>query len=144
MKAFLISSVIFIVLFSGAKAQNIGDTIISNNTQNLKWKVLYFHITDRCNTCHSIEINLKEVLFANYQDEIDKGIIDVYILNCELPENKDLTEKYKAYGSTLVYTIFEDGKEKSTEDISSWAFQKVYEPEIFAKELKEKINSILK
>lgn len=144
MKAFFISAAIFILLFSGAKAQTIGDTIISNNNKNLELKVFYFHITDRCNTCHSIEINIRKVLFENYQEEINKGIIDVYILNCELPENKNLVKKYEAYGSTTALTVFENGKEKYTEDLSSWAFQKVHKPEVFAKELKEKINLIIK
>lgn len=134
----------FILLILGAKAQSIGDTIIANNSQNLKLKVYYFHITDRCSTCHSIELNFKKVLFDNFQKEIKEGIIDFYVLNCELPENKVLVDKFYAYGSTLVYTVFENGKEKSSEDISSWAFQKVHKPDIFAQELIEKINSVIR
>lgn len=144
MKTFLISLGILISLFSGVKAQTIGDTTITNNPQNLKLKIYYFHITDRCNTCHSIEINFKKVLFENYKKEIEAGIIDVYVLNSDLPKNKELVKKYDAYGSTTVLTTYEDGNENLTEDLSTWAFQKVYKPEIFAKELKEKINSFIK
>jgi len=143
MKAFFISAAILILLSSGAEAQTIGDTIISNNIQNLKLKVYYFHVTDRCNTCYSIEKNIKKVLFENYQEELNKGIIDLYVLNCELPKNKDLVEKFSAYGSTTAISVYEYGKEIAIEDLSSWAFKKIYNPELFAKELKEKINSLI-
>lgn len=143
MKTFLMSIAFFILLLFGADAQTIGDTIISNNEQNLKLKIYYFHVTERCHSCFAIEKNIKKVLFENYLDEINKGIIDLYVLNCELPENKDLVEKFSAYGSTTAISIYEYGKEIGIEDLSNWAFKKVYKPEVFQKELKEKIDSII-
>ncbi len=126
-----------------AFSQGNGDTIISNNPENLKVKVLYFHITHRCNTCMAIEENVRKTLFENFREQIDKGIIDLYILNCELPENQELVEKYGAYGSTLAITTYKDGSESITEDLSNWSFQKVHKPAVFNSELVEKINKLL-
>lgn len=125
-------------------SQKTGDTIISNNASKLKVRVLYFHITNRCHTCYSIEENLRKTLFDNFKPQIDNGIIDLYIVNCEAPENKELAKKYDAYGATLAVTLFENDKEIKSEDLSNWAFQKVNKPEIFISELKDKINEFLK
>jgi len=124
--------------------QKSTDTIISKNLQNLKLKVLYFHITNRCNTCFSIEANVRKTLFDYFINEIDSGLVDLYIMNCELPENAKIVEKYNAYGATLALTSYKNGKELKTEDLSNWAFQKIHNPEIFISEFKIKIQELLK
>lgn len=138
---------IFSVLFFNSiltYSQNVGDTLVSNNPAITKVKVFYFHITDRCHTCTSIEENVRKTLLGNFKNELDSGIIDLQILNCEKIENLALVKKYEAYGSTLAITKFENGKESGTEDLSNWAFQKVAKPDIFISELKLKINEIIK
>ena len=67
----------------------------------------------------------------------------MYILNCEKPENKELVKKYDAYGSTLVLSQYNLGKEGKSEDISNWAFQNVNKPDNFIKGLKQKIKAII-
>lgn len=133
-----------IILSFSSYSQVVGDTVISNNTANLKVKVLYFHITDRCNTCRSIEINVRKTIFDNFKTQLDSGIVDLYIINCELPANKVLSEKYYAYGSTFAITTYKDGKEATTEDLSNWAFKKAAKQDVFVSELTEKINELLK
>lgn len=136
--------VIAIILSLQARAQKTGDTIISNNPQNLKLKVLYFHITNRCNTCFSIEKYVRQTIDTNFAKQLELGFIDLYIINCELPEHKELAKKYDAYGATLAITSYLNGKEDKTEDLSNWAFQKVHKPDIFIGELKSKIEEYLK
>jgi hypothetical protein len=125
-------------------AQKDNDTIIANNPANLKLKVLYFHITNRCNTCRSIEANIRKTLNDHFKNEMETGVVDLYVLNCELPENKDLVKKYDAYGATLALTAVQKGKEIKTEDLTTWAFQKAHSPEVFVAELKSKIEDFLK
>jgi hypothetical protein len=120
------------------------DTIISNNPKNLKLKVLYFHITNRCNTCRSIEANVRKTLNEYFLNDIETGVVDLYVMNCELPENQDLVKKYEAYGATLALTSYMNGKEQKSEDLTNWAFQKVHDQEIFISELKTKIDEYLK
>jgi len=143
MKKLAIISVFLIISFN-IFAQKSNDTIISNNPQNLKLKVLYFHITNRCNTCISIEKYVRQTIDSNFANQIELGIIDLYVMNCELPGNQDLVKKYEAYGATLAITPYINGKEGKTEDLSNWAFQKVHKPEIFMEELKSKINESIK
>lgn len=138
---------ILLILFlynSASFSQTVGDTIISNNPQNLKLKVYYFHITDRCSSCYDIEKNVRATIFSHFTKELKKGVIDLHILNCELPENQKLVKKYTAYGSTFAITKFTDGKELTTEDLSAWAFKKSGNKKVFIKELRKIINSNLK
>jgi len=123
--------------------QTSGDTVISNNSQKLKVKVLYFHITNRCNTCRSIEAAVKKTINDNFKTELDSGIIDLYIINCELPENKVISEKYQAYGATLEVTKM-NGTKEQTEDLTNFAFSKIHDEAIFIEELKSKIQELLK
>ncbi|HPB24931.1 MAG TPA: nitrophenyl compound nitroreductase subunit ArsF family protein [Bacteroidales bacterium] len=135
----------FLLLFSvGVFSQKNNDTIIANNAQNLRLKVFYFHITNRCNTCFSIEKYVRQTIDNNFANQLELGIVDLYILNCELPENRDLVKKYDAYGATLALTSYSNGKEEKSEDLTGWAFKKVHEPNIFISELKAKIEESIK
>jgi hypothetical protein len=125
-------------------AQQTGDTIISNNPQNLKLKVFYFHITNRCHTCMKIEANVRKTLQENFLNQLELGVIDLYILNCELAVNKELAVKYEAYGSTFAITTYERGKEVKTEDLSNWAFGKANNEKLFITELKTKLEDLIK
>lgn len=135
--------VLSLLLTGSLFSQTIGDTVISNNAKNLKIHILYFHITNRCNTCTTIETLVRKTIFENFKTEVDSGIINVSIINCELPENKTISEKYQAYGATLAITKTDGTKEK-TEDLTNWAFQKVHKEDIFISELKNKITELLK
>ena len=133
-----------ILLSMQAMAQQDTDTIISNNPQNLKLKVLYFHITHRCNTCRSIEANVRKTIDTHFKSALENGIIDLYIVNCELPENKELSVKYEAYGATLALTTHLNGSEGKTEDLTSWAFKKAHDEGLFVAELSSKIEKLIK
>ncbi len=126
-------------------AQQNGDTIISNNPQKVKLRVLYFHIEHRCNTCHSIEKYLRKTLFENFKAQIDSGIIDLSIMNCEDPKNAEISKKYDAYGATLAITPYDaNGQELKYEDMTGWAFKTIGNPYLFISQLKEKITTYLK
>jgi hypothetical protein len=134
----------FIVFLSvNLFGQKVADTVISNNPKNLKVKVYYFHITNRCHTCTSIEVNVRKTLFENFSNQLELGILDLYIVNCEMPENLELVKKFEAYGSTLVLSQYNLGKEGKADDISNWAFQKVNKPDDFINGLKHKLKTIL-
>jgi len=140
-------TVIFSILFFSsalAFSQNVGDTLVSNNPAITKVKVFYFHITDRCHTCYSIETNVRKTLFKNFKNELDSGIIDLQILNCEKLENVALVKNYNAYGSTLALTKIENGAEVKIDDITNFAFSKIHDESVFISELKLKIQELLK
>jgi len=143
MRNFLIA---VLIVFTNISFGQVKDSITTdkNIDSTLKVQVYYFHLTNRCHTCISIESELRKTLSANFKNELDNGIIRFAPVNCELPENADLSKKYDAYGATLALTKYADGKELQKEDMTTWAFSKVHSPDIFAKELIQKINEMIK
>ena len=143
MKKLLLSFIIIFLVHQGY-SQQTGDTIISNNPQNLKIMVLYFHITNRCHTCFSIEANVRKTVYDHFKTALDTGAVGLTVMNCELPENAAMVKKYNAYGATLALTSYKNGKEITAVDLTNWAFQKIHDQDVFILELKFKIANLLK
>lgn len=143
-KIILVSIALLLSSLMYSQTTTTGDTIISKNPSNLKLKVIYFHITNRCNTCYAIEKNVRLTMFTHFTSQLDSGVIDLMIVNCELPQNDQLVRKYEAYGSTLVLTSYNNGSEIKSDDISNWSFQKANIPDVFVSDLKTKIEAYLK
>lgn len=112
--------------------------------KNTKALVYYFHITNRCATCTKIEAVTKKILEEQYAKELSNGTIIFKTFNVDLPENKDLVKKYQAYGATLAITHMVTGKEAGIEDLTGMAFQKIGNEELFTKELKAKIDEVIR
>lgn len=118
-------------------------TISAQKAANSKLFVYYFHITQRCATCINIENTTKKVLEQFYQTKIDNGSIHYKAINIDLTENKEISEKYKVYGSTLLLVKIVNNSE-TVEDMTNFAFGKIHHEAIFTQGLKEKIDQLLK
>ena len=83
-------------------------------------EVLYFHGKQRCATCKAIDKHTKEVV------------------------NVELAEKYRVSWSSLYVNKWENGKEERN-DMTRFGFQNARSnTTVFKKELKQKINRLLK
>jgi hypothetical protein len=118
----------------------------TNAKVNSKTKLLvyYFHLTERCNTCRSIEATTKKVLEENFKTELENGTILFEVFNVDLPENKSIAKKYDAYGATLALTPIVQEKETGIVDLTNFAFSKIHTEEVFISELKAKVAEYLK
>ncbi len=118
-------------------------TNVSENP-NLKLQVYYFHSTNRCVTCNSIEENVKQVLDRNFKDEMEQGIIDFKVLNVDEKTNKTLVNEHQAVGAALHLVTLNEGK-KTDNDLTRYAFSySRNQPELFRQGIKDTINSLLK
>jgi hypothetical protein len=107
-------------------------------------EVLYFHATHRCPTCISIEANTRKTLETNFAKEMNDGKIKLTVLNAEEEKNKQIAEKYGAYGATLILVKTSGGKEIS-EDMTNFAFSySRNQPDKFIDGLKTKIDELIK
>jgi hypothetical protein len=116
----------------------------SNINTNLKLQIYYFHLTNRCHTCTSIEAEVRRNLDSLFTNDLNSEVLRFAVLNCEAKENEALARKYDAYGATLAFTVYKDGKELKKIDLSNWAFSKINKPEIFSAEFKQKIEEIIR
>lgn len=109
-----------------------------------KLEVIYFHATRRCATCKAIEENTRKTLNTYFAGQLKSGVIKLSVINVDEEKNSKVAEKYEATGSALFLTVTGDGKE-SRNDMSDLAFSYARsDPEKFIKDLRDKINQLLK
>lgn len=137
---------IIISILTSVSYGQIKETITTENNINsgLKLQIYYFHLTNRCHTCTSIEAEVRRNLDSLFTNDLNSEVLRFAALNCEAKEYEALARKYDAYGATLAFTVYKDGKEIKKIDLSNWAFSKIYKPEIFSAEFKKKIEKIIR
>lgn len=74
----------------------------SKSTEEASATAYYFHATRRCVTCQAVEKVSKEYIESNYAEKVT-----FVSLNREEDQNKELVEKYKIAGQTLLI-VFDD------------------------------------
>jgi hypothetical protein len=111
------------------------------STAKPKVEVYYFHATMRCPTCLAVEEQTKKTLDENFAADLKAGTIQLKVLNLEEKENKALTEKFEVGWSSLILYVPESNKSVNlTEDAFANARSN---PDVFRKELQEKIKELL-
>ena len=133
-------AILIILLIAGILSFAQNNTQITPKTKLL---VYYFHLTNRCHTCISIEATTKKVLEENFKTELDSGIIVFKTFNVDSTENNEICKKYEAYGPTLALTQIKGNKEK-IDDLTNFAFEKINNEKAFVSGLKSKIQELLK
>jgi hypothetical protein len=81
-----------------------------NNSK--KTLVYYFHTTARCYSCKTIEIYTKNVLHADFKNEINSKKIIFKSINVENPQNNHFIQDYQLYTKSVVLVNLENNKEK--------------------------------
>ena len=105
-----------------------------------KIQVFLFHATQRCSTCINIGKFAGETVNDYFQTELKDGKIEFREVNIDLPENKELTEKFKATGSILYINAIADGKDNIEEDTTVWRL--TTNKEQFKNYFRDKLNSL--
>jgi hypothetical protein len=85
-----------------------------------KVQVFLFHATKRCPTCIAIGKYAKETVEQKFPAELLSGKIEFREINIDLPENKELANKFKATGSALFLNAIIDGKDNMKQDVQVW------------------------
>ncbi len=122
-------------------ANKADSTTVLNSTQI---QVYYFHLTNRCATCNSIEANVKSVLETDFASEMQQGVISFESLNIQEKQNWEIAESYQTANASLFITRNTE-KGKQTSDLTSQAFMmSLQKPEEFKKIIRDTIQSLLK
>ena len=104
-------------------------------------EVLYFHGKQRCVTCKAIEKYTKEMVNAEL---VKNGKLRFKEVDISTPEGEKLAEKYRVSWSSLYVNKWKNGKEERN-DMTRFGFQNARNnTSAFKKELKQKINQLLK
>ena len=133
----------FVVCFGlaacGKNDAKKNDTVKVEQTQsqevNNRVEILYFHGKQRCATCMAIEKNAKEVIEAQFAEEIKNGTVVFKAIDISKPENEKIAEKYEVTWSSLFISKWIDGKE-TYENLTEYAFANARKnPDAFKSEI---------
>jgi hypothetical protein len=140
--------VLSVFIFAGCGTKNTENTVGQNEVKASETKpkadkveVFTFHATQRCTTCIAIGKLSRETIEEYYQPELRDGKIEVREINIDLPENKELAEKFQASGSALKINAIYDGTDHITEDTKVWGLTS--NPTQYKSYLKDKIDTLL-
>ncbi len=137
-KIFLIS--LFFIACN--KASDTKKAIFTSTKPNMV-EVLDFYGKHRCVTCIDIERNAKYVVNTLLKDQVIKNKLVFKTIDVSDSKNTKIADIYQAVGTALFLNIIKDGKETHV-DLTDFSFLKGSKDEIFQKELKEKIENVLK
>lgn len=71
----------------------------------------YFHRTQRCRTCLTIEAYAEEALRDGFADAFESGELEWQAVNVEEPQNERFVEEYGLTASALVMIFLENGEQ---------------------------------
>jgi len=85
-----------------------------------KVEVFLFHRTVRCSTCIAIGKLAGKTVQEEFPEEVKSGRIVFKEINIDLPENKELAEKFQASGSALYINAIKNGQDNIEQDTKVW------------------------
>jgi len=92
---------------------------------NNKVIAYYFHGTNRCATCLTIERYSREAIEKYFSQEIREGTLEFKPLNVDEPENCYYIQDYQLYTRSLVLALYKDDKQLKWKNLSEvWAYVK--------------------
>lgn len=135
------TALILMMLLSLAGCRQGGKTASQamSEESSAKVQVLLFHAAQRCATCRAIEAATKEVLDADFAQQVKDGIVVLRDIDGSLRENEGLVDKYEVI-STSIFVDDEGQVTNLTNDAFSYART---EPERFKEILRSTITKAL-
>ena len=71
--------------------------------------VVYFHRTQRCDSCLWVGTAARQVMETYFKDELASGKVTFQEVDVQKPENAALAKQYRATGSSLYMNYYRDG-----------------------------------
>jgi hypothetical protein len=116
---FVLLLVFFIPKYMNGNVTASGGSKISSDIE--KVEVYHFHATRQCVTCKTVGAFSEETVNTYFANELKSGKLVYAHVNVDLPENKDLVDKYEAKGSSLLIGVYgKDGSFLKQEDTNVW------------------------
>ncbi len=136
---FILLTLIFISACSVSSQENKDKD--KNIEKAEKVEVVYFYSTQRCFACIAMGDLSKMTVLEFFQPQIRDGEIEFKEINVDLPENRELVQKFQARGSSLYINAIYKDRNVITEDIQVWRL--ISNEDQFKTYLKNKVNNLL-
>ncbi|MDD5111519.1 MAG: nitrophenyl compound nitroreductase subunit ArsF family protein [Candidatus Altiarchaeota archaeon] len=94
--------------------------LLPTGASDVRVEVYHFHMTRQCSSCIAIGRFLDETLNASFAEEIESGRLKSGHINIELPENREIVDRYGATGSSLYIGTYVNGVFYKEENTNVW------------------------
>ncbi|MFW5991331.1 MAG: nitrophenyl compound nitroreductase subunit ArsF family protein [Candidatus Nanoarchaeia archaeon] len=106
-----------------------------------KLEVYHFHGNQQCTSCKTVGAYAEETVNTYFKDELESGKIVFDHINGDLPENRELVQKYGATGSSLWLGVYDDSEFTAEQNKRVW--YKIQDKEDYMQYLKGVIEKKL-
>ncbi|MFA5228378.1 MAG: nitrophenyl compound nitroreductase subunit ArsF family protein [Candidatus Paceibacterota bacterium] len=106
-----------------------------------KIEVFHFHGTQQCWSCIAVGDYAEKTIQLKFPQEYSNAKITFRSVNVDLPQNKEIVEKYQARGSSLYINTIIDSKDHIEEDVTVWRL--VNNRTRFMNYLEDKLSGLL-
>jgi len=96
------------------------DTCISTMNEVQKVEVIHFHATQQCYSCKTVGAYAEETMNTYFANEIKFGKVTFAHINVDLPENRELVNKYGVTGSSLWIGVYDSNGFHKEENVNVW------------------------
>jgi len=107
---------------SAVSSQNNSTITHLNSSANdsIIVEVYHFHGTHQCSSCIAVGELAEKTVNTYFKDELESGKLVFGHINGELPENKDLVEKYGVTSSSLWIGTYANGEFHKEQNVNVW------------------------
>jgi len=138
-KVFYIGLVLFLMSFPGYSNNLTANVALANSVSSVeKIEVYHFHSNRQCSVCKTIGANLDETINRYFLEQVDAGKIIYGHINIQSPENKEITNRYDAQGTSLWIGVYDENGFHPENDRGIW--YKLQDKEAFISYLKKLIE----
>jgi hypothetical protein len=95
-----------------------GTANVSLNVE--KVEIIHFHGTRQCNSCIVVGSLAEETVNTYFSGELKFGKVSFSHVNIELPENKELIEKYGVNSASLWIGVYDNHGFHPEENVNVW------------------------
>lgn len=103
----------------------------------------YFHGTMRCPTCQKLEQYARQVIEADFKDELASGKLVFASVNVDLKENEHFIKEYQLFTKSLVLSMVKDGVEVRNKNLQR-IWELVNNKEKYSAYVREEVRAFLK
>lgn len=123
MKKLTICLLLVVVLLSGCvnsknDSESPNNTNLSSNVD--KVEVIHFHGTHQCYSCIMVGDLAEETVNTYFSEELETGKVWFSHINGELPENRELVEKYGVSSASLWIGVYDNNGFHPEQNVNVW------------------------
>lgn len=89
-------------------------------TNDVRVEIYHFHTARQCSSCIALGRLMDETVNASFTREVESGKLKSGHINLELPENKEIVDRYGATGSSLYIGTYINGVFYTEENTNVW------------------------